>query len=60
MTPSVRARWMHGKLLVAQTIAAAINFQFLSLDETEHAKPSKKAKIADAAIFSEGVIMPRR
>jgi hypothetical protein len=25
MTPSVSARWMHGKLLVAQTIAAAIS-----------------------------------
>jgi len=37
MTPSVSARRMHRKLLVAQTIAA-INFQILSLDETERAK----------------------
>jgi hypothetical protein len=42
MTPSVSARRMHGKLLVAQTIAAAINFQILSLDETEHAKLVEK------------------
>jgi hypothetical protein len=60
MTPSVSARWMHGKLLVAQTIAAAINLQILSFDETEPAKLVEKAKVGDAAIFSEGVIMPRR
>ena len=54
MTPSVSARWMHGKLLVAQPIAAAINFQILFLDETEHAKLVEKAKIGDAPIFSEG------
>ncbi len=42
MTPSVSARWMHRKLLVAQTTAAAINFQILSLDETEHAKLVEK------------------
>jgi hypothetical protein len=53
-TPSVSARLMHGKLRVAQTVAAAINFQILSLDETEHAKFIEKAKIGDAAIFSEG------
>ena len=46
MTPSVSARWMHGKLLVAQTMAATISFQILSLDETEHAKLVEKAKIA--------------
>jgi hypothetical protein len=34
---------MHGKLLVAQTIAAAINFQILSLDETEQAKLVEKS-----------------
>src|ERR1700731_5420385 len=43
MTPSVSARWTHGKLLVAQTIAAAINFQILSLDETENAKLVEKS-----------------
>jgi hypothetical protein len=48
------------EVALAQTIAAAINFQILSLDETEHAKLVEKAKIGDAAIFSEGVIVPRR
>jgi hypothetical protein len=44
MTPSVSARLMLGKLLVAQTIAAAINFRFiLPLDETEHAKLVEKS-----------------
>jgi hypothetical protein len=43
MTPSVSARWMHRKLLVAQAIAAAINFQIPSLDETEHAKLVEKS-----------------
>jgi hypothetical protein len=41
MTPSVSGRWIHGKLLVAQTIAAAINPQILSF-ETEHAKLVEK------------------
>ena len=43
MTPSVSTRWMHGKLLVAQTIAAAINPQILSFDETEQAKLVEKS-----------------
>jgi hypothetical protein len=34
---------MHGKLLVAQTIAAAINSQILSLDQTEHSKLVEKS-----------------
>ena len=46
MTPSVSDRWMHGKLLVARTVAAAINLQILSLDENEHAKLVEKAKLA--------------
>jgi hypothetical protein len=33
MTPSAGARWMHGKFLVAQTIAAVINFEILSLPD---------------------------
>jgi hypothetical protein len=57
MTPSVSARWMHGKLLVAQATAAAINPQILSFDETEHAMLVEKNEVTDA--FSEGVIMPR-
>jgi hypothetical protein len=59
MTPSVSARWMHGKLLVAQSIAA-INLQILSFDETEYAKLVEKTNIGDAAVFGAGVIMPRR
>jgi len=43
MTPSVSPRWMHGNLLIAQTIAAAINFQILSLDETDHEKLVEKS-----------------
>jgi len=43
MTPSVSARWMRWKLLVAQTTAAAINFQILSVDETERAKLVEKS-----------------
>ena len=54
MTPSVSTRWMHGKLLVAQTIAAAINLQILSFDETDTRSSSKKTNVGDAAIFSEG------
>jgi hypothetical protein len=34
MTPSVSARSMHGELLIAQSIAAAIDRQILSFDET--------------------------
>ena len=54
MTPSVSTRWMHGKLLVAQTLAAAINLQILSFDETDTRSSSKKTNVGDAAIFSEG------
>ena len=43
MTPSDSARWMHGKLFVALTLAAAINFQILSLVETDHAKLVEKS-----------------
>lgn len=43
MTPSVSGWWMHGKLLVAQTIAAVINLQILSFDEAEHAKLVEKS-----------------
>jgi hypothetical protein len=44
MMPSVSARRMHGKLLVAQTMAAAINFQILSLDEIDTRSSSKKLR----------------
>jgi len=42
MTPSVSTRWMHGKLLVAQSIAAAINLQILSSAKPDTRSSSKK------------------
>src|SRR5579872_114443 len=55
-TPSVGARWMRGKLLVAQSTHAAIDLQVLSFDEAGYAKLVEKNECRRCCGFRRGLL----